>query len=182
MKVTISVDREYQKKRRLEKLRQKINAWKAKQNDVQRKINDAKAHGKAVGRLESQLVNLNKQQIDMEAKLRSVSSDYPDSYVVDFNAELEKAAKKMTISGNKITYIQGDSEFRPSFSELSFTMAGVVFNINFLDHYASKPAVVVQISSEAKPGVIEKKVTGKNVDPKWIISKLDNFFKTGGKW
>ena len=74
MKVTISVDREYQKKRRLEKLRQKINAWKAKQNDVQRKITDAKAHGKPTARLESQLVTLKKQEVDMEAKLKSMAS------------------------------------------------------------------------------------------------------------
>ena len=105
-------------------------------------------------------------------------------WIKEFNSDLASASKDKTIAGNKFT-VKPDKGFDgdAGLSSLSFDMGGIKFNVEFIDQTAAgKPAVTIQISSPDKKGVTEKRVSGQNASGAAIVSKLNKFFDTGGKW
>ena len=108
-----------------------------------------------------------------------------NAWKAGFNKEWKDLSKNSKIWNSKFkTQVRKSvAQQSDSLTNLTFkTREGTEWSIGFLDGYVNeKPAVTVQISSKAKPGVIEKKFSGKNSAPDKLLPALNKFFNTG-KW
>lgn len=94
-----------------------------------------------------------------------------------FNKDFEKLAKSKKINGNAFTYEKGQWGY-----EIKFEKAGTPFSVEFINNTAGTAVKrVIQISTSAKPGVIEKPTSGRNATAANIYKMLDKFFTTQ-KW
>jgi len=114
---------------------------------------------------------------------------YQEDWKNQFFKDWDRLAKTKKLAGYDFTATVKDAEkFNGNYARIEIKTnqphkGGTVgFTIEFLDNTrGQKIAKTIQISSDAKRGVIEKKVSGRNATADKIWAKLDKFF-TYGKW
>jgi len=107
---------------------------------------------------------------------------FQDDWENAFNKDWERLAKTKKMAGYDFSVKINNYDSLEITTLQPHKNGTVKFSIGFIDDTrGQKVAKVIQISSDAKGGVIEKKVSGRNATADKIWAKLDKFF-TYGKW
>ena len=107
---------------------------------------------------------------------------FQDDWENAFNKDWERLAKTKKLAGYDFSVKMNKYDTLVITTAQPHKGGTVGFSIEFIDDTrGQKIAKVIQIASDAKRGVIEKKVSGRNATADKIWAKLDKFF-TYGKW